>query len=172
MAVGSRWRIAALGLVMLTASQGCVALGLSLLAAGAGTAAGQGISYNVSSVAYKTFTVPIEGLEAATLKSLLRMEIEVRSRENRDQGVTILAEAGNRDIDIDLDRLTGRTSRLRVEVKLGWFLRDQATAAEIIAQTTQTLDGQARTGQPMRPLTPAPVQYPVLKPASHAGSWE
>jgi len=165
-----RWWLAALSLVVLTTTQSCVALGVSLLAAGAGTAAGQGLSYNFSSLAYKTFTVPVEGLEAAALKSLIRMEIDVRSRENRDHGVTILAEAGDRDVDIELDRLTGRTSRMRVNVKLGWFLRDQATAAEIIAQTTQTLDSQARNGQPIRPLTPDVIYFPLARPANYLGS--
>jgi hypothetical protein len=168
-AVKPRWPLAAVGIVILTVNQSCVALGISLLAVGAGTAAGQGISYNVNSIAYRTFTVPIEGLEVATLKSLRRMEISVRSRENTDEGVTILAEAGNRDIDIDLDRLTGQTSRMRVNVKQGWFLKDQATATEIIAQTTKTLDGQARTDQPTRSLNPAAMQIPLARPANQAG---
>jgi len=161
-----RWLLAVLSTAILVANQSCAALGVSLLAVGAGTAAGQGISYNVNSIAYKTFTVPIEGLEVATLKSLRRMEISVRSRDNTDEGVTILAQAKDRQIDIDLDRITPRTSRMRVDVKLGWFFKDQATAAEIIAQTTQVLDGQTDIRQPILPPAHTTVQVPADRQSS------
>jgi hypothetical protein len=45
-------------------------------------------------------------------------------------------------VEIELDRLTRTTSRMRVNVKQGWFFRDRATATEIIVQTERTLDDE------------------------------
>lgn len=158
------WSIPALSLMVLLASQGCAAVGLAVLGASAGTAAGQGLSYTLDSIAYKTFTAPIEGLEMATIKSLERMEIELKAREMTETGRKIIAQAGDREIDIELDSLTPRTARMRVNVKQGWFFKDRATAAEIITQTAQTLDDEPRLS---RPYIRTPVAQPArVQPAS------
>lgn len=124
------------------AGSGCAAIGLTLFGVGAGVTAGTGVSYTLDSVAYKTFTVPEEGLRAATLKTLKRMAIEVKENQATDSGRKIVAQAGDREIDIELDRLTAKTSRMRVNAKQGWFFKDRATAAEIIIQTERTLDDE------------------------------
>jgi hypothetical protein len=144
---------------------GCAAVGVTLLGVGIGTAAGQGISYSLDSVAYKTFTAPIEGLETAILRSLERMDIPVKGIEDIESGRKIMAEAGDRDVEIELDRITSRTSRMRVNVSQAWFLRDRATATEIIIQTAQTLDDEPRLTQPARPR-PAGVQPARVQPAA------
>ena len=51
-----------------------------------------------------------------------------------------VAQAGDRAVDIELERLTARTTRMRVSVKHGWIFRDRATAGEIIAQTEHSVD--------------------------------
>jgi hypothetical protein len=163
---GAWWGVLGL-MAILLGSQGCAALGLAILSAGVGTGAGQGVSYTLDSIVYKTFTTPVENLEAATLKSLARMDIQVTEREKTDSGLRITAKAGDRDIDIELDRLTTQATRMRVNASLNWFLRDRATAAEIIAQTAQTLDDQARLAQARaaRPAAarPAPAPLPAIK---------
>ena len=55
-------------------SSGCPAIALTLLGVGAGVGTGTGVSYTLDSIAYKTFTAPEEGLRAATLKTLKRMD--------------------------------------------------------------------------------------------------
>ena len=165
------WAAIGLAVAALLGSQGCAAIGLSLLSAGAGTAAGRGISYTLDSIAYKTFTTPMENLEAATLKALKRMDIEVKNREQIDSGIRIAAQAGDRAIDIELDRLTSQTTRMRVDASLKWIFRDRATAAEIITQTVQTLDEQTRLAQAtaMRGTARATAARPVkAQPASAA----
>src|SRR5262249_10265086 len=109
--------------------------------------------YSLDSIAYKTFTAPVEGLETAVVKSLDRMAITLASRESIESGRKIVATAGDREIEIELDRLTARTSRMRVVAKQGWFFRDRATANEIIAQPAQTLDDEPRLTQ----AAPAPT---------------
>jgi hypothetical protein len=151
--------------VVLLGSQGCAALGLALLSAGVGTGAGQGISYTLDSIGYKTFTTPVENLESATLKTLKRMDIEVKEKEKTDSGIKISAKAGDRDVDIELDRLTSQTARMRVDATLKWIFKDRATAVEIIAQTAQTLDDQTRLAQsrPARAALARPAPIPAVK---------
>lgn len=136
--------------------QGCTAaLGLTLFGAGAGVAAGTGISYTLDSIAYKTFTIPIARLQTATLATLRRMgfevkKIHVQERPKAEASREIEAAAGDRDIEIELERLSSRATRMRVNVKRGVFLRDKATAAEIIVQTERTLSGRSKAARSRR----------------------
>jgi len=123
-------------------SSGCAAIALTLLGVGAGISGGTGVSYTLDSIAYKTFTVSEEGLRAATLKTLKRMDMQVKEDQPAEVGRKIVAQAGDREVEIELDRLTAKTSRMRVNVKQGWFFKDRATAAEIIIQTERTLDDE------------------------------
>jgi hypothetical protein len=146
------------------ASSGCAAVGLAFLSIGAGTAATSGVSYTLDSIAYKTFTAPEEGLQTATLKTLARLDIKVKEIERTQTGSKIVAEASDRTIEIELERLTTKISRMRVNAKRGWLLKDRATATEIIIQTERTLDHE-----PM--LTrgaPAPAAVPARTVASRA----
>ncbi|MBI3030599.1 MAG: DUF3568 family protein [Candidatus Rokubacteria bacterium] len=137
----SRWVPVALVLTLVGAP-GCAAVGLTLLGVGAGVSAGSGVSYTLDSIAYKTFTAPEEGLRAATLKTLKRMDIKVEENQATESGRKIVAVASDRAIEIELDRLTSQTTRMRVNVKQGWFFKDRATATEIIVQTDRTLDAE------------------------------
>ncbi len=134
-----------LAVVSLLGAEGCAAIGLTLLGVGTGITAGTGVSYTLDSIAYKTFTTPVETLQDATLRTLERMDIEVRDievRENQhaETGRKIVAAAGDRTIEIELDRLTAKTTRMRVNAKHGVFFKDRATATEIIVQTERTLE--------------------------------
>jgi len=120
-------------------SQGCAAIGLAVFAVAAGTAAGAGVSHTLDGIAYKSFTVTLEGLQTATLMTLKRMDIPVSQTQDTEAGRKILATAADRDVEIELDKLTSRTTRLRVVAKRNWLIRDRATATEIILQTDQTL---------------------------------
>ena len=120
-------------------NSGCAAVGLTLFGVGAGLSANTGTSYTLGSITYKTFAASEEGLHTATLKTLKRMDIAVKEDEATESGRAIMAVAEDRTIEIELDRLTTRTSRMRVVVKRPWFFRDRATADEIVSQTEQTL---------------------------------
>lgn len=126
-------------LVTMATLPGCAAVGLPLLMIGAGTATGTGVNYTLDAIAYKTFTASIDGLNAALVMTLKRMDIDVSDNHEVEEGRVIIGKAGDRDVDIELDRLTSRTTRLRVVVKRHVVLRDRATATEIILQTDRTL---------------------------------
>lgn len=131
-------------------SQGCAGIGLALFGVGAGISGGTGVSYTLDSIAYKTFAASETELRAATLQTFKRMAIEVTETQKTESGTDITATAGDRTVEVEIDRITARASRMRVVVKKGWFLRDRATAGEIIVQTADTLDsksGLARSGR-------------------------
>jgi len=132
--------VAAVGLVALLGAQGCAAVGLTLLASGVGVAAGTGTAYTLDGIAYRTFTAPLQLMRQATLASLKRMDIDVETDDETAEGRAMVAKAADRTVYIDLERLTGETTRMRVTAKQGWFWRDRATAGEIIAQTERSLD--------------------------------
>jgi hypothetical protein len=119
---------------------GCAGAGLTLLGVGAGTAAGTGTAYTLDGIAYRTFTAPLDDIRRATSRSLRRMDIHVKADRPTDSGRTIVALANERTVTIELEKLTGRTTRMRVTAKHGAILRDRSTAGEIIAQTERALD--------------------------------
>ena len=133
-------KVLALSGGILLATQGCAAVGLSVFGAGAGVVGGTGTSYTLDSVAYRTFTMSGDDMRRATLSALKRMDIKVQTDEAMPEGRHLVAQAGDRSIDIDLERLTSRTTRMRVSVRHGWIFRDRATAGEIIAQTEHSVD--------------------------------
>lgn len=126
--------------VVLLGTQGCAAVGLTLFGVGAGLSAGMGTQYTLDSIAYRTFTAPLEDLRRATLATFRRMDITLQNDDAMDTGRHVVGQAGDRTVDIELERLTARTTRMRVTAKQGWFFRDRARAGEIIAQTERSLD--------------------------------
>ncbi len=131
-----------LAVMLALAGQGCAAAGLTLFGVGAGVTGGTGVSYTLDSIAYKTFTASEEQLQAATVKTLKRMAMDLKENQATDSGRQLTATAGDRTVEIELDRITAKMSRMRVNVKQGWFFKDRATAAEIIVQTARTLEDE------------------------------
>lgn len=82
--------------------------------------------------------------------------MEVKENQPTESGRRLVAIAGDRTIEIELDWLTAQTTRMRVNAKQGTFFKDRATAAEIIVQTERTLEDEPT---PAREATsPAPAQ--------------
>lgn len=138
-------------LLAAASSWGCAAVGLTLFSIGAGVGTGTGVSYTLDSIAYKTFAASENKLRGATLKTLTRMAIDVKENKTNGSGRKIVAVAGDRTIDIELERLTPKTSRMRVTAKQGWFFRDRSTATEIIVQTERTLEDEPDLAQDFDP---------------------
>src|SRR5262245_50199593 len=143
---------------------GCAAIGITLAGSAAATAAGVGSGYALESITYKTFTASLTELTAATIVTLERMDIKVVENEQTDSGRTIFAKAGDRDIDIELDRLTSRVTRMRVIAKMNWLLRDRATATEIILQADRTLTDHPSLATVKSAPAPAPPPSSISTP--------
>jgi hypothetical protein len=139
LAMTSKRLVRAIVILLAVASQGCAEVGLTLFGVGAGVAAGTGTGYTRDGVAYRTFTASLEDVRRATLASFRRMDIGVKSDESTPEGRKIVALAGDRTLDIELEQLTARTTRMRVVAKHGVLFRDRATAGEVVAQTERAL---------------------------------
>jgi hypothetical protein len=90
-------------------------------------------------VAYRTFTAPLPQVENATRTALNRMGINVDSSANTEQGRAIRATSNDREIEIELEMVSPKTTRIRTVAKQGIFFKDRATAGEIIFQTEKVL---------------------------------
>lgn len=124
--------------------QGCAGgLGLTLLGVGAGTGASAGVNHTLGGITYKTFTAPPDEVHAATRKALTTMGISVDKDENADGETAtrqIVGKTNDRDIEIEIEEVTPRTTRLRVVASHDLLFKDSATATEVIMQTAQALD--------------------------------
>ncbi len=122
---------------MLALQAGCAVAVLSV----AGIAGGAGFEHFINGIVYQTFPSPIAGTRLATLKSLKRMGMTVEKDERSEDGWTIAAKAVERKIGIDLEALSDKSVRMRVDVS--WetfvFIKDPATGNEIIELTTAEL---------------------------------
>ncbi len=120
---------------------GCAApAGLAIFSASTGVAMGTTVDYTLNGIAYKTFVSPIPTVRQATLSSLNRMGMKVVQDKRTDSGWTITASADGRDIDIELERLTSRTTRMRVVANEEVIFKDRATEAAIIDEAADALD--------------------------------
>jgi Protein of unknown function (DUF3568) len=120
---------------------GCAApLALTLLGVGAGVTTGTAVSYTMDGIAYRTFTAPLPQVERATLTALNEMGMEVQPPEKTDEGKMIKAKGADRQIEIQLEAVSSKTTRIRTIAKDGIFFKDRATATEIIMQTEKILN--------------------------------
>ena len=118
---------------------GCVGIGLTLFGVGAGVTTGTSVAYTLDGVAYKTFTAPLPQVENATRTALDRMGIRIEATSSIEQGKAIKALTNDRDIEIELEMVSKKTTRIRTVAKQGIFFKDRATAMEIIIQTEKAL---------------------------------
>ena len=121
------------------AIHGCAAVGMTLFGVGAGVTTGTSVAYTLDGIAYKTFTAPLPQVESATRTALDRMGIKVEATAKMDQGKAIKAVSNDRDIEIELEIVSSKTTRIRTVAKQGIFFKDRATATEIIIQTEKAL---------------------------------
>ncbi|MGQ0750166.1 MAG: hypothetical protein ACT4PS_06505 [Betaproteobacteria bacterium] len=128
------WRLAAVCCTL--ASAGCEPI--TLTAMGVGAAAG--VQHTLTGIAYRTFSLPLPKVRSGVMTAFDRMGIESGGREPIENGERITARAADREIEIELEAITPKTTRMRSTARTGLF-RDAATATEIILQTERALGG-------------------------------
>ncbi len=126
-------RVAALA-ALLSSLSGCAALAVT--AAGIGGATG--VSHVLGGYTYRTFSEPLPRVKGAAMTALNRMDIKAGPASKVQGGEVIHAEASGREIEIELEKLSPNTTRMRAVAKTG-LLYDSATATEIILQTENIL---------------------------------
>ncbi len=130
-----------LSAVICVSLNGCAApIALTLFGVGAGVTSGTAVSYTMDGIAYRTFTAPLPQVERATLTALNDMGMKIESTDKTDEGKAIKASGTDRQIEIELEAITPKTTRIRTVAKEGIFFKDRATATEIIMQTEKILN--------------------------------
>jgi hypothetical protein len=67
------------------------------------------------------------------------MGIKIEATAKTEQGKALRAITNDREIDIELEMISPKTTRIRTVAKQGFFFKDRATATEIIMQTERVL---------------------------------
>jgi hypothetical protein len=67
------------------------------------------------------------------------MGIKIQATSKTEQGKAIKAMTKDREIEIELEMVSAKTTRIRTVAKQGIFFKDRATATEIIIQTERVL---------------------------------
>jgi len=120
-------------LALAVSVQGCAEVGVSPPA--------QSVNFTLDGVAYRTFSAPVDDMRRAALSTFKRMDLELKSDEATEDGCReLIAANSDRTLYVELDRLTARTTRMRITAKNSWLGRDRATAGEIIVQTERALE--------------------------------
>lgn len=114
---------------------GCQNLALSLAGAGATFALG----HSINGPTHRTFTAPYPAVKKASLAALKKMGITLESFGRFDEGEIIYARASGRTVEIELEQVSQRATRVRVATRNGGFFYDSATANEIVLQTEKML---------------------------------
>jgi len=110
---------------------GCEPMAVTL--AGVGTTTG--INHALGGTVYKTFSEPLPKVSQGTLAALKRMGIKVDSVSTKDEVQTIIASSKERNIEIELEPISPRATRMRAVAHKPSGFWDSATATEIILQT-------------------------------------
>ena len=114
---------------------GCESLAVTMAGVGTGT----GVNHALGGIVYKTFSEPLPKVNDGALAALKRMGIKVE-KVSKDAGVeTIVASANERNIEIELEPISPKTTRMRAVARKPSGLWDSATATEIILQTEKRM---------------------------------
>ncbi|MBI5884166.1 MAG: DUF3568 family protein [Elusimicrobia bacterium] len=117
-----------------------LALALSSGTAGCATVAvagaSQGINYTITNVAYRTFTAPMAPVHAATMRAFKRMQIECPKgcEEKTGEGFKFRARTKELDIFVKLTPVTPKATKVAVDAKENFFVKDKPVAFEVINQ--------------------------------------
>ena len=136
----------ALMLAAALVGQGCA--NLTTTTAGAPA---RNVDFTLDGIAYRTFSAPLDQMQRATLTTFKRMDLALKSDEIKDDGCRELVAAnGDRTIHVELEKLSARTTRMRITAKHGWMWRDRVAAGELLVQTEHTLSGTPAVTQRAR----------------------
>lgn len=116
---------------------GCASLAVTAFAIGAST----GVQHTINGVGYRTFTQPPSKVRTAALAALADMRIRVDATGSTASDGLIKASTPGRKIELQVEQISPNTTRLRAVVNQYAFLRDAATANEIILQTERIIAG-------------------------------
>jgi hypothetical protein len=118
---------------------GCSIVSEPIAAALAGAGASTAIGHSMNGTAYRTFTASLAEVKTAALDTLSLMGIRVDGFESSDHSETVLGSAYARRVEIELEPISSKATRMRVVTRNGGIFYDAATATEIVMQTEKAL---------------------------------
>ena len=134
LALGGR-RLAHQGAGRAVLSASGIALGVALAGAGTSTA----IAQSMSGTAYRTFTHSLAEVKLAAYETLALMGLRPEGERLSEHSEIITASAIERSIEIELEPISAKATRMRVVTRSGGLFYDAATATEIVLQTEKAL---------------------------------
>ncbi|MFQ5481716.1 MAG: DUF3568 family protein [Nitrospinaceae bacterium] len=98
-----------------------------------------GMDYTFSNVAYKTVNFPIKSVDSAVKRVFGEMGIVMVNAGKIEGGREIKGTTKELKIFVELEMITSKTTKIRVDAQKNVVLKDRATAAAIIRQTEKRL---------------------------------
>jgi hypothetical protein len=115
--------------------------GCAVVAPMALTTTTMGVAYYYMNVSEKTCVYDIDTMNKASLLTLKRMGFRLGEQfKDEDGDRKILAETEELNITVKLKKVTPKCTKIKVTARKHIFIRDKATAAEIIMQTEKTAE--------------------------------
>lgn len=93
------------------------------------------VTHNINGSVSRTFTATLPDVRQAAQAALDAMKVPVESSDIADGGEILRARAGDRLIELEFESLGETITVLRATARRPGFLRDNATASEIVRQT-------------------------------------
>jgi hypothetical protein len=133
------WTTLLLAMLALPVLGGCALATQPLAVALAGAGTSTVIGHSMDGAAFRTFTASLDEVKAASLDTLSLMGIRVDRFETIEHGELITGSAIRRTIEIELEPISSKATRMKVVTKNDGVFRDGATATEIVLQTEKRL---------------------------------
>lgn len=111
----------------------------SLVAGGAAGATVAGVEYTLTGVAYRTVSADLTAAKKAVQQALEQLDLHPSGPVNTESGAKFIAVTPKLNINVELERITSRATKIYVDAKAGLIQKDKATAAEIIRRAVQNL---------------------------------
>jgi hypothetical protein len=132
------------GILVLSLLGALILPGCAVVAGGAMAGAAAGVTYTALGTAEKTFPQDRVAVLAAIQKALGTLDIKTGRTRNVEEGGQIVRteiEGFARDLTIQIvvERVTERATRVTVDASRKYVFKDRGTATEILSQTTQNL---------------------------------
>jgi hypothetical protein len=94
-----------------------------------------GVAYSVTNIAYKTIPCPIDQVEFANRLALMKMGIKYVEGIKTESRARIFAETAELKIYIDLNKITPKSTKISVDAKKNFLVKDKSMAEAIIDET-------------------------------------
>lgn len=117
----------------------CAPAYIPIAAAVAGAGAQGAIGHSLNGTAYRTFAAPLADVKAASLDTLSLMGMKVDGFETLDDGELIRGSSSRRTVEIELEPISSKATRMRVVARDNGMFYDSSTATEIVLQTEKAI---------------------------------